>query len=108
MFEPQSSAPYDSEESLALEFVGKYGTDARYTAAWNRWNWWTGTYWCADETLQAFSFSRTVCRDAAMAALDEPAKARRLASASTVYAVERLARCDRDVYKRQEDPNSAV
>jgi putative DNA primase/helicase len=108
MFEPQPSAPHDSEESLALEFVSKHGADSRYTASWNRWNWWTGTHWREDETLQAFSFSRTVCRDAAMAALDEPAKARRLASASTVYAVERLARCDSRVVATAEQWDQTI
>ncbi len=102
MFEPQPEAPRNSEIALALKFVGKHGEDLRYTAAWNRWNWWTGTYWQEDETLRTFSLSRTICREAAMATLHEPAKARNLASASTVYAVERLARCDGSVVATAE------
>jgi putative DNA primase/helicase len=88
-------APRFSEEALALRFSGKYG-DLRYVAAWGKWLRWDGTRWRDDDTLQVFDLARLICREAAAeCATKKPNVAPRLAAASTVAAIERLARADR-------------
>jgi putative DNA primase/helicase len=83
-----------ADDSLALKFTERHGNDLRYTAAWGRWSIWDGCVWKRDDTLRVFDLARDVCRDAS-AACGGDQHAPRLASAATVYAVERLARTDR-------------
>lgn len=91
--DPHQSAEF-ADDSLALAFTTQHGNDLRYTAAWGRWNMWDGRVWKRDETLRVFDLARDVCRYAS-AACDVDRLAPRIASAQTVYAVERLARTDR-------------
>jgi len=87
-------APAFSDEALALEFADQHTGDLRFVAAWNKWLVWNGLHWQFEETLRAWDFARQVCRDAA-ARCNKGKTATKLASATTIYAVERLARCDR-------------
>ncbi|MDF5949196.1 phage/plasmid primase, P4 family [Pseudomonas aeruginosa] len=59
-----------------------------------RWLVWDGQRWRTEETLAATDLIRSVCRQTAVRA-DNPKVAAKLASASTVGGVERLARADR-------------
>jgi putative DNA primase/helicase len=85
-------APPHSEDELALLFTERYGKDRKFVATWSRWLEWDSTRWRTDETLHSFDLARDVCRERA-AGLARGAAA--MASASTVAAVERLARADR-------------
>jgi putative DNA primase/helicase len=83
-----------SEDALALRFTQRHGEDWRYVAAWGHWFAWTGTHWQRENTLKVYDLARIVCREAAASC--ETIKLRpKIASASTVAAVERLARADR-------------
>jgi P4 family phage/plasmid primase-like protien len=88
-------SPEYSEDALALEFSRRHGDDLRYTARWGQWHRWDGTCWREDQTLNVFDRARAVCRNAAIQVSAETAQAKRLTAASTVAAVERLARSDR-------------
>jgi putative DNA primase/helicase len=83
-----------TEDALALEFTIRFGADWSYVAAWGQWLTWSGAQWERETTLRAFDIARLVCRDSA-AQCPKPSIKARLSSASTVAAVERLARADR-------------
>ena len=85
---------WGTEDALALAFTRRYHRDWRYVAAWGRWLVWDGQRWRTENTLAATDLIRSVCRQAAVRA-DNPKVAAKLASASTVGGVERLARADR-------------
>ena len=88
--------PAFSDEALALRFAERHADDLRYVAAWGRWLSWTGTHWQFDDTLHAFDLARQICREVA-AGCNKGKVASMLASAKTVAAVERLAKCDRRI-----------
>ncbi|MBN8715957.1 MAG: hypothetical protein J0H95_03145 [Xanthomonadales bacterium] len=85
---------WGTEDALALAFTRRYHRDWRYVAAWGRWLVWDGQRWRTENTLAATDLIRGVCRQMAVRA-DNPKVAAKLASASTVGGVERLARADR-------------
>ncbi|MDI4092169.1 phage/plasmid primase, P4 family [Stenotrophomonas pavanii] len=85
---------WGTEDALALSFTRRYHRDWRYVAAWGRWLVWDGQRWRTEDTLAATDLIRSVCRQTAVRA-DDPKIAAKLASASTVGGVERLARADR-------------
>ena len=85
---------WGTEDALALTFTRRYQRDWRYVAAWGKWLMWDGLRWRAEETLAATDLVRHVCRHAAVRA-DNPKVASKLAGASTIGGVERLARADR-------------
>ena len=85
---------WGTEDALALSFTRRYHRDWRYVAAWGRWLVWDGQRWRTEDTLAATDLIRSVCRQTAVRA-DNPKVAAKLASASTVGGVERLARADR-------------
>ena len=87
--------PGQSEEALALQFASRHCEDLRYVAQWGRWLTWDEKHWRFDETLEVFDRSRAICREAAGQFGAAKATAIRLAQASTVAAIERLARADR-------------
>jgi putative DNA primase/helicase len=87
-------APEFSEEALALRFANQHASRLRYVAKWGTWFIWDGTRWQRDDTVAAFNMARTLCRVAATEC-NEQKEAKKLASAATVAAVERLARADR-------------
>ncbi|MBT2748253.1 MULTISPECIES: phage/plasmid primase, P4 family [unclassified Lysobacter] len=84
---------WSSDDGLGLAFTRHYGEDWRYCASWGQWLSWTGTRWNPDRTLVLQHLVRGVCR-AAQAFADKPSQRSKLASASTVAGVERLARSD--------------
>jgi putative DNA primase/helicase len=100
--EPSGSDPHlvdeqtvwGTEDALALNFTRRYQRDWRYIAAWGKWLMWDGQRWRAEETLAATHLIRQVCRHASVQA-DNPKVAAKLAGASTVGGVERLAKSDR-------------
>ncbi len=81
-----------SEDDLANKFSTEHRDDLRYCHDWGRWLEWTGTYWRADRTVHVFDLVRDICRQAAAQC---NSNGKRLATAATVSAVERLARADR-------------
>ena len=85
---------WGSEDALALAFTRRYYRDWRYVAGWGRWLVWDGQRWRNEDTLAATDLIRSVCRQTAVRA-NNPKIAAKLANASTVGGVERLARTDR-------------
>jgi putative DNA primase/helicase len=86
--------PEYSEEALALAFAQQHAGALRHVAVWSKWMTWTGQLWRLDNTLKAFGLARILCREAAGECGDEKQKDG-IASASTVAAIERLAKADR-------------
>ncbi len=85
--------PEFSDDALALAFIACHGEDLRFVAPWSKWLRWNGQRWTEDRTVAVFDLIRTVCRAAADRASSE-SLSRQLASAKTIAAVEKLARCD--------------
>ena len=83
-----------TEDALAADFTAIHAEDWRHVAIWGAWLTWTGARWQREGTLRAFDLARLVCRAAANCANSGKIRAR-LSQASTVTAVERLARADR-------------
>jgi P4 family phage/plasmid primase-like protien len=86
--------PQFSEDALASAFIERHAERWRYVAGWGQWLNWMGSVWQRETTLQAFELSRHVCRAAAARCGNSKLK-RKIASASTIAAVERIARADR-------------
>lgn len=84
---------WGTEDGLAATFTQRFSKDWRYVAAWGRWLTWTGRRWNEDIVLHVQHLVRGICRSAAARA-DSPRLKARLASASTISAVERIARSD--------------
>ena len=89
--------PEFTDEALALQYTRQFRDFLRYVAGWGKWLEWVGTHWREDSTLRAFDLARGVCRRAAAEAMESASQrvAARCAAATTVAAVERLARADR-------------
>lgn len=83
-----------SEDALAANFADLHADAWRFVAAWGQWLTWTSRIWKREDTLQAFDLARHVCRSAAIQSPSARVRTK-LSSASTVAAVERLARSDR-------------
>jgi putative DNA primase/helicase len=84
---------WGTEDALALAFTRRYHRDWRYVAAW-------GAGWCGTATLAHRGHAGRHRPDPqrlppAAVRADNPKVAAKLASASTVGGVERLARADR-------------
>ncbi len=86
--------PEYSDESVALNFAERNADRLRFVSETSKWYNWDGARWAPDETLLVFDLSRRICRDHAAKCSDIRVGSA-LASAKTVYAVERLARSDR-------------
>jgi putative DNA primase/helicase len=83
-----------SEDALALQFAGNHLDDLCFVAKWSQWLRFDGEgRWRNDERLGTFNDARKVCRAASLMENDQKAR-KKLASAQTVAAVERLARSD--------------
>jgi D5 N terminal like len=93
---PSSDGPLPpfSDEALALRFADRHAGDLRFVAAWGKWLTWDGKRWRIDDTVRALDYARAICREAA-AQCNQRKLAPTIASAKTVFAVERLARADR-------------
>jgi hypothetical protein len=90
--EEDAGIPADtSEDSLARRFAATHAAHMRYVALWGKWLIFDGKVWAHDDTMRVFTLVRRVCRDVAV---DNPKIKKDLLSASTVAAVERLARSD--------------
>jgi len=89
--------PEFSDDALASAFALQHEHDLRHVAAWGRWLIHDGMCWRFDETMHAFDLSRDICREAAITCINKCAVKTALASAKTVYAVERLAKADRQL-----------
>jgi putative DNA primase/helicase len=90
--------PAFSDDELALDFSDRHDEELLYVPTWGRWLRWDGCRWARDDTLVVFDLCRQVCRQGAAEAkgLDNGTSiARRVASAATTAAVEKLARADR-------------
>ena len=86
-------SPELSDDSIALKFAAKHHEDLRYVDAWGKWLHWDGSRWRWDKVLGTFAQARKICR-AESVKCDIPRDSKAVASARTVAAVERLARCD--------------
>lgn len=84
---------FTTEDGLANAFTRRYGVDWLYCAAWGKWLVWNSVRWNVDKSLYVNFLSRTICRAASFKANSARLKAR-LASSSTISAVERIARSD--------------
>ena len=90
---PIEGIDYSNEDGLALAFSHQFAQDWRYCSSWSKWLVWNGVRWNVDKVLYVMHLCRTVCRCAAMYA-DTPKSKSRLASASTISAIERIVRSD--------------
>ena len=96
--ELDAKAPEDTEEAIALEFAERHGKHLRYVAAWGRWMVYDAGRWAKDDTVDVFDKARHLCRakSAALAkVLNNQSLVRKLATAATASAIEKLARSDR-------------
>jgi putative DNA primase/helicase len=84
---------WGTEDGLSTAFTKRYGDDWRYCSLWGKWLVWTGVRWNADQVLYVAHLVRGVCRVASYKADSARIKAK-LASASTISAVEKIARSD--------------
>ena len=91
---PPEQTVWGTEDALASAFTRRYQHDWRFVAAWGKWLMWDGLRWRQEETLAATDLIRHVCRHASVRC-ENPKIAAKLAAASTVSGVERLARPDR-------------
>jgi phage/plasmid-associated DNA primase len=83
-----------SEQNLALEFIKKHRTKARYLGDLQQWFVWDSTRWHLDQKRLVFAWAQRICRAKATEALNNDATekyARALLSAKTRYAVSSLA-----------------
>jgi putative DNA primase/helicase len=90
----ETGRPKFSDDALALKFTAEHGNNLCYTSATGRWCIWNGKVWEPDVTDYVLHLARNVCREEA-SNCESDRLASRVASASTVAAVERLARADR-------------
>jgi putative DNA primase/helicase len=86
--------PEFTDESLALRFTATHQDRLRHIAGWGKWCVWSGSVWRSDDTMLAFDYARTICREASAQCTDD-AVAANVAAARTVAGVERLAKADR-------------
>ncbi len=86
--------PAYSDEALALRFAERHSGERRYVATFSKWFLYDGMRWRLDDTLETIHLVRQICREAAAECRKKRVSVS-LASASTVTAVERLARSDR-------------
>jgi putative DNA primase/helicase len=92
--EPVIQSPEFSEDALALEFSARHKHELRYVKKWGSWLLWDGTRWRFENTYRAFDMARAVAREFANVC-NTDGSAKKIASANTVAAIERLARADR-------------
>ena len=86
--------PECTDEALALRFSEDHAAHLRHVSLWGKWMEWDGTRWKPDATLNTFNRARIICRRAS-SQCENVKVAAKVASASTVAAIERLARADR-------------
>ncbi len=104
----QPGSPRFSDDWLALAFSDRHNGQLLYVPAWSAWLRWDGTRWLRDDVLSVFDMARALCRDMAQEAQAEDPKrgddtAQAITGASTIAAVERLARSDPRHARRSDD-----
>ena len=87
--EPEVAEGGLTEDGLARWFAS-YRPDYRRVHEQNRWLRWDGTRWCVDRTARMYAEVREFLRERAIADAPDNTTKRRLRSAQTVAAVERL------------------
>src|SRR3954464_9286469 len=92
--EPVILSPEFSEDALALEFSARHKHELRYVKKWGSWLLWDGARWRFENTYRAFDLARMVAREFANTCSTD-GSAKKVASANTVAAIEKLARADR-------------
>jgi putative DNA primase/helicase len=75
-----------TQDSIATQFTAQHGDKLRFCHHTQKWYVWTGAIWKPDDTMLAFDYARSVCRDLGGS---------KLARAMDAGAVERFARADR-------------
>ena len=98
---------WTTEDGLAGAFTRRYGEDWRYCAQWGKWLVWVGVRWNPDQVLFVAHLARGICRAASLRA-DSPRLKAKLASASTIGSVERIARSDPKHASRPEEWDADV
>jgi putative DNA primase/helicase len=95
MYEPRATvtgeSPAGSDDALALLVVQQHGQDIRIAAGTPYL--WNGIRWESDTTGALPALVREVCREQSLL-LEDVAKAKGMASARTITAVEKLVRMD--------------
>src|SRR5579862_2003637 len=86
--------PDFTDDAIALRFSAEFSRALKYVADWNRWMLWDGRVWKRDNTLRVYDLIRKTIRAIGPESPDERVRAK-LAAASTVAAIEKLARSDR-------------
>ncbi|WP_175478611.1 phage/plasmid primase, P4 family [Bauldia litoralis] len=92
--------PEGSQDALAESFSGLNASGWKYVSVWGKWLRWSGNRWCDDEAREVQHVIRIMCR--AIAA-EAKSGQKSMTSASTVTAVERLARSDPRHARRPDD-----
>jgi putative DNA primase/helicase len=90
-------SPEFSDDNLALRFTAKHKHELLYVSLWGKWLRWDGCRYQEDQKLTVFACARKVCREESAKCgekAQERAIAKKINSAVTVSAVERLAKCD--------------
>lgn len=95
LIEALNESDWKTEDGIASALSLVYGPDWKYCAGWGQWHYWDGRRWVHD-TILVFKYKvREVCRAASMLVDDKTQHLRaKIASAATVYNIERLARAD--------------
>jgi len=83
-----------TEDALALRFSERHSDDLRYIATKGQWQKWDGARWYSEATCLAFDLACQSCRDDAHEYGNGKPPAH-VYSASTIAAVERMAKADR-------------
>jgi P4 family phage/plasmid primase-like protien len=86
--------PEFTDDAIALRFSAEFSRALKYVADWNRWMLWDGKVWKRDNTLRVYDLIRRTIRAIGPESTDDRVRAK-MAAASTVAAIEKLARSDR-------------
>ena len=95
LMERNGAVPTDTEDALAISFADLHADDLRYVEEFGKWMKWNGNTWAADRTSEGFDMVRKHLRKFAGGLTYQDA--RKIATAKTVAAVERMARTDRRI-----------
>ena len=90
---PLDGIDWRTEDGLASSFTKGFGPDWRYCPAWGKWLGWSAGRWQEDRRLTVMHLARQLARAASRYGKSER-QVTRLASASSIAALERLARND--------------
>ncbi|MEQ8205707.1 MAG: phage/plasmid primase, P4 family [Woeseia sp.] len=83
-----------TEDALASKLVS-YHPNIRYCQTWGKWLIWDEQVWKHDETIAVFDLIRRFCRSQSELVTKNDGDLRKICSAVTVAAIERLCKSDR-------------